>query len=39
MRKKSVRFINNKFTHFTFNDAEDYASGEIWQNVCTSFHN
>ncbi len=22
---------------FTFNDAEDYARGELWQKVCTSF--
>ncbi len=22
---------------FTFNDAEDYACGEIWWNVCTCF--
>jgi hypothetical protein len=32
-RKKSSRFINNKFTLslkiFAFNDAEDYATGEI----------
>ena len=39
-RKKSVRFINDKFTlnqkisaSFTFIDTEDYADSEKWQKI------
>ncbi len=45
MRKKSLRFINNKFTlnlkilALLLMITKDYASGEIWQKVCIWLHN